>query len=119
MPIMIWLAALVEAAIQNWTDMAILLFIQFANASIGFYEVSKAGDAVAALKNQLQVIQHTSMNIRIEYLFYANQHMRLQVLVCFLALLFHYIRLEIIELGLITKAVHCDIHMMMGRIVTN
>ena len=34
--------------------MAILLFIQFANASIGYYEISKAGDAVAALKSQLQ-----------------------------------------------------------------
>ena len=54
MPIMIWIAAIVEAAILNWTDMSILLFIQFANASIGFYEITKAGDAVAALKSQLQ-----------------------------------------------------------------
>jgi H+-transporting ATPase len=54
MPIMIWLASLVEAAILNWVDMAILLFIQFANASIAFYETTKAGDAVAALKSQLQ-----------------------------------------------------------------
>lgn len=54
MPVMIWLAALVEAAIQNWIDMSILLFIQFANASIGYYEITKAGDAVAALKSQLQ-----------------------------------------------------------------
>ena len=30
--------------------MGILLLIQFANASIGFYEIVKAGDAVAALK---------------------------------------------------------------------
>lgn len=43
MPIMIWLAALVEAAIQNWLDMGILLFIQFANASIAYYEITKAG----------------------------------------------------------------------------
>jgi magnesium-transporting ATPase (P-type) len=54
MPMMIWLAALVEAAILNFVDMAILLFIQFANASIGYYEITKAGDAVAALKSQLQ-----------------------------------------------------------------
>jgi len=54
MPIMIWIAALTEAAIQNWPDMAILLGIQFANASIGFYEITKAGDAVAALKNSLK-----------------------------------------------------------------
>jgi len=54
MPLMIWIAAIVEAAIENYTDMGILLFIQFANASIGFYEITKAGDAVAALKSQLQ-----------------------------------------------------------------
>jgi H+-transporting ATPase len=32
----------------------ILLLIQFFNASIGYYEITKAGDAVAALKNSLQ-----------------------------------------------------------------
>ena len=56
MPIMIWIAAIIEAAIENWIDMAILLFIQFANASIGFYEITKAGDAVAALKASLKPI---------------------------------------------------------------
>jgi H+-transporting ATPase len=55
MPIMIWMAAIVEAGIENFADMAILLFIQFANATIGFYEITKAGDAVAALKASLQV----------------------------------------------------------------
>lgn len=54
MPVMIWIASIVEAAIENYTDMGILLFIQFANASIGYYEITKAGDAVAALKSQLQ-----------------------------------------------------------------
>jgi len=54
MPIMIWIAAIIEAAIESWPDMGILLFIQFANASIGFYEINKAGDAVEALKNSLQ-----------------------------------------------------------------
>jgi H+-transporting ATPase len=54
MPIMIWIAAIVEIGIGNPLDMGILLFIQFANASIGFYEITKAGDAVAALKSQLQ-----------------------------------------------------------------
>jgi H+-transporting ATPase len=34
--------------------MAILLVIQFANASIAFYEISKAGDAVAVLKKSLK-----------------------------------------------------------------
>ena len=37
MPIMIWLAVIVEAAIANWLDMIILLLIQFINASIGWY----------------------------------------------------------------------------------
>lgn len=54
MPIMLWLAALTEASIQNWPDMAILLAIQFINATLGYYEITKAGDAVAALKKSLK-----------------------------------------------------------------
>ena len=54
MPCLIWLAAIVEAGIQNWIDMGILLLIQLANASIGYYEIVKAGDAVAALKASLK-----------------------------------------------------------------
>jgi H+-transporting ATPase len=54
MPIMIWIAIIIEAAITNFLDMAILLFIQFTNASISFYETTKAGDAVAALKSSLK-----------------------------------------------------------------
>lgn len=54
MPVMIWLAAIVEAAIGNYIDMGILLFIQMANASIGFYETTKSGNAVAALKASLR-----------------------------------------------------------------
>ncbi|RYY87015.1 hypothetical protein EON63_04680 [archaeon] len=41
MPIMIWIAVVIEGAIQNWIDMAVLLFIQFANASIGRLRVEK------------------------------------------------------------------------------
>ena len=51
---MIWVAAITEAAIQNWPDMGILLAIQFLNASLGFYEVTKAGDAVEALQQTLK-----------------------------------------------------------------
>ena len=54
MPCMIWVAAITEAAILNWPDMAILLCIQFLNASLGFYEVTKAGDAVESLKQTLK-----------------------------------------------------------------
>jgi H+-transporting ATPase len=51
---MIWIAAITEAAISNFPDMAILLAIQFINAGLGFYEIVKAGDAVAALKKSLK-----------------------------------------------------------------
>ena len=54
MPIMIWIAAITEAGIRNWPDFAILIAIQFTNASISYYEITKAGDAVAALKAQLK-----------------------------------------------------------------
>lgn len=54
MPIMIWIAIIIEGAIQNWPDMGVLLGIQFINATIGFYESAKAGDAVAALKASLK-----------------------------------------------------------------
>lgn len=54
MPIMIWMAIIVEAGIQNWIDFGILMGIQFANATIGWYETVKAADAVAALKASLK-----------------------------------------------------------------
>ena len=54
MPCMIWLAIAVEAAIQNWVDMGILIGIQVANGTIGFYESNKAGNAIAALKASLK-----------------------------------------------------------------
>ena len=47
---MIWLAALIEASINNWDDCGVLVGIQFANASLSYYETVKADDAVAALK---------------------------------------------------------------------
>jgi H+-transporting ATPase len=47
-------AIIIEAGIQNFIDMAILLLIQFTNASISFYETTKAGDAIAALKSSLK-----------------------------------------------------------------
>merc|ERR1719203_2201838 len=54
MPLMIFFAAAIEWAIGNLPDMGILLFINFANAAIGFYETTKAADAVEALKNSLK-----------------------------------------------------------------
>jgi H+-transporting ATPase len=54
MPIMIWVAAIVEAIIEDYLDMGILIFINLANASLSFYETNKAGNAVAALKASLK-----------------------------------------------------------------
>merc|ERR1719248_428595 len=54
MPLMIFFAAFIEWSIGNYPDMGILLFINFANAAIGFYETTKAADAVEALKNSLK-----------------------------------------------------------------
>jgi hypothetical protein len=61
---MIWLAAFIEGFIQDWVDMSILLVIQFINASIGYYEITNASDAVAALKKSLKVsILLTSLHL--------------------------------------------------------
>jgi len=54
MPLMIFFAAFIEFSIGNMPDMCILLFINLANAGIGFYETVKAGDAVEALKKSLK-----------------------------------------------------------------
>ena len=54
MPIMIWIAAIIEAALNHPEDMGVLLFIQFFNATLGYKEITSAGDAVAALKKTLQ-----------------------------------------------------------------
>ncbi len=56
MPCMIWIAILIEIAIVNYLDMGILIFIQFGNAFVAFYEENKAGDAVAALKKSLKAV---------------------------------------------------------------
>jgi H+-transporting ATPase len=62
MPIMIWLAIIVEASILNWLDMGILLAIQFTNAIISFYETTKAGNAIAALKSSLKPVATCKRN---------------------------------------------------------
>lgn len=54
MPVMIWIAIIIEAFLWKWMDMCILLGIQMANASIAFYETTKSGEAVAALKASLR-----------------------------------------------------------------
>ena len=54
MPVIIWIAAITEFAIQDYPDGAILIAINLLNASLSFYEANKAGNAVAALKNSLK-----------------------------------------------------------------
>ncbi|RMX66309.1 hypothetical protein DD238_003744 [Peronospora effusa] len=54
MPIMIWLAILVEAITRDWPDFLVLLFLQLLNGTVGWYEELKAGNAVAALKASLK-----------------------------------------------------------------
>eukprot|EP00644_Phytophthora_capsici_P011440 jgi/Phyca11/535506/estExt2_fgenesh1_pg.C_PHYCAscaffold_370049 len=54
MPIMIWLAILVEAITKDWPDFFVLLFLQLLNGTVGWYEELKAGNAVAALKASLK-----------------------------------------------------------------
>mmetsp|Transcript_21772 Transcript_21772/g.22519 ORF Transcript_21772/g.22519 Transcript_21772/m.22519 type:complete len:1017 (-) Transcript_21772:196-3246(-) len=62
MALMIWAAAIIEAALANYPDMAILFFILFANASIAFYEITKSGNAVAALRASLKPVATVKRN---------------------------------------------------------
>jgi H+-transporting ATPase len=54
MPVMIWIAIIIEAILGKVMDMSILLGIQMTNASIAFYETTQSGNAVAALKASLR-----------------------------------------------------------------
>ena len=58
MPIMIWVAIIIELikAIvtgDGWEDFIVLMILQFANATVGFVEERNAGNAIAALKAKL------------------------------------------------------------------
>jgi hypothetical protein len=48
------IAIIIELGIKNWVDAGILLGIQLANATIGWYETMKSGHAVEALKKSLK-----------------------------------------------------------------
>jgi H+-transporting ATPase len=63
MPIMIWIAALVEVIKASltgdgWLDFGVLMVLQFANAMVGYTEERNAGDAISALKNALKPMAH-------------------------------------------------------------
>ena len=61
MPIMIWIAILVElvkASIESdqaegWSDFAVLVILQAVNGIVGYVEEKNAGDAIQALKDRL------------------------------------------------------------------
>lgn len=57
------LAIIVEGAIESWPDFGILFGIQMLNASLSYYEITKAGDAVAALKVGPPYIAYPSLII--------------------------------------------------------
>jgi len=63
---MLWLAAAVEASIANYEDMGVLICIQFLNASLSYYETTKANDAVAALKAALKPLAHVKRDGRVK-----------------------------------------------------
>lgn len=50
---MIWLAIIIEAAVVDIPDLILLLFLQFVNGFVGWYEERNAGNAIAALKENL------------------------------------------------------------------
>jgi len=74
MPIMIWIAILVELVVgivksaqglegavgpdEHYVDFVVLMILQTANAVVGWHEEMKAGDAVAALKSSLAPKAH-------------------------------------------------------------
>ncbi|CAM9419595.1 unnamed protein product, partial [Phaeothamnion confervicola] len=58
MPCMIWVAIVIEAALQNWPDLGILCALQSINGCLSYHETTKAGDAVAALKASLKPQAH-------------------------------------------------------------
>lgn len=54
MPLMIWTAAIITLILGGYVDFAVLTFINLGNACLSFYETTKAGDAIAALKASLR-----------------------------------------------------------------
>ena len=70
MPIMIWIAILVQGPVQaifndkggDWPDFFVLLVLQIVNGMVGWYEGVKAGNAIEALKESLGTTAHVRRN---------------------------------------------------------
>ena len=54
MSIAIWLALIIEFSLKNFLDGIVLTVVLFLNAFITYHEKTKAGNAIAALKNNLR-----------------------------------------------------------------
>ncbi len=52
-PWMIEVAAILSAAVADWTDFGIILVLLLGNGVVGFWEEFQSGNAIAALKEQL------------------------------------------------------------------
>ncbi|CAG9317425.1 unnamed protein product [Blepharisma stoltei] len=53
MPIMIWIAFILEVIRQSYIDFCVLFILQFFNGFVGWYEEKNAGNAIDALKKNL------------------------------------------------------------------
>ena len=58
-PWMIEVAIILSAAVQHWEDFWIITVLLLMNAVVGFWEEYQAGNAIAALKNQLALRART------------------------------------------------------------
>lgn len=59
-PWMIEVAAVLSAAVGRWEDFGVIVLMLLINAGVGFFEEKNAGEAIAALKQQLALTAHVS-----------------------------------------------------------